>query len=211
MLKTTTAVMVAADDRRRRHRAVRADHPGRRQSAGQAAAAAPMTACAQRAWPYLRCVGTQFGNPHIRLVSHRPAQLAARPAGALGSPSGTSKIPQGGRHAPARARGFALLLARRLAFAQSYPDHPIRIIVPTPAGGPVDVMARLIAAALPASSARRLRREQAGRRQYARLRDRGRRRARRLHADGVGGERTDHEPDDLQTPATTRRALRRSR
>ncbi|MCK9913040.1 tripartite tricarboxylate transporter substrate binding protein [Microbacteriaceae bacterium K1510] len=34
--------------------------------------------------------------------------------------------------------------------AQPYPNHPIRIIVPTPAGGPVDVMARLIANALPA-------------------------------------------------------------
>jgi tripartite-type tricarboxylate transporter receptor subunit TctC len=43
---------------------------------------------------------------------------------------------------------FAALLAAP-AFAQSYPDHPIRIIVPTPAGGPVDVMARLVAAALP--------------------------------------------------------------
>ena len=29
----------------------------------------PMNACAQRAWPYLRCVGTAFGNPHIRLVT----------------------------------------------------------------------------------------------------------------------------------------------
>ncbi len=47
---------------------------------------------------------------------------------------------------------FATLLAAP-AFAQSYPDHPIRIIVPTPAG--------------------------------------------RLHLDGVGGERADHEPDDL--------------
>ena len=35
-------------------------------------------------------------------------------------------------------------------FAQSYPNHPIRIIVPTPAGGPVDVMARLIGSALAA-------------------------------------------------------------
>jgi hypothetical protein len=33
------------------------------------AAAAPMHACAQRAWPYLRCVGTRFGNPHVRLVT----------------------------------------------------------------------------------------------------------------------------------------------
>ncbi len=28
-----------------------------------------MTACAQRAWPYLRCVDTPFGNPHVRLVT----------------------------------------------------------------------------------------------------------------------------------------------
>ena len=36
------------------------------------------------------------------------------------------------------------------AFAQDYPNRPIRIIVPTPAGGPVDVMARVLANALPA-------------------------------------------------------------
>jgi len=28
-----------------------------------------MTACAQRTWPYLRCVGTSFGNPRVRLVT----------------------------------------------------------------------------------------------------------------------------------------------
>ena len=37
------------------------------------------------------------------------------------------------------------------AFAQGYPNRPLRIIVPTPAGGPVDVMARLLANALPAT------------------------------------------------------------
>jgi tripartite-type tricarboxylate transporter receptor subunit TctC len=42
---------------------------------------------------------------------------------------------------------FALLLVARTT-AQTYPDHPVRIIVPTPAGGPVDVMARLIASNL---------------------------------------------------------------
>ncbi len=39
---------------------------------------------------------------------------------------------------------FAFLMAVAAASAQSYPDHPVRIIVPTPPGGPVDVMARLI-------------------------------------------------------------------
>ena len=68
MLKTTTAVMVAA--------AVAAvitilSSPTTNVNASPLpqAAAEPMQACAQRAWPYLRCVGTQFGNPKVRLVS----------------------------------------------------------------------------------------------------------------------------------------------
>jgi hypothetical protein len=28
-----------------------------------------MQSCAERPWPYLRCVGTPFGSPHVRLVS----------------------------------------------------------------------------------------------------------------------------------------------
>ncbi|HET7851096.1 MAG TPA: tripartite tricarboxylate transporter substrate binding protein [Pseudolabrys sp.] len=36
------------------------------------------------------------------------------------------------------------------ALAEQYPVRPIKIIVPTPAGGPVDVMARLVGNALPA-------------------------------------------------------------
>lgn len=43
-----------------------------------------------------------------------------------------------------------LLIWRTCVFAQDYPNRPIRIIVPTPAGGPVDVMARVLANALPA-------------------------------------------------------------
>jgi tripartite-type tricarboxylate transporter receptor subunit TctC len=41
-------------------------------------------------------------------------------------------------------------LAAAPAGAQPYPSRPVKIIVPTPAGGPVDVMARLLANALPA-------------------------------------------------------------
>ncbi len=33
------------------------------------AAADQMHACADRPWPYLRCVGTPFGNPKVRLVT----------------------------------------------------------------------------------------------------------------------------------------------
>ncbi len=51
------------------------------------------------------------------------------------------------RHAMLAA---AALLAATAAIADTYPSRPIRIIVPTPAGGPVDVMARLLANALPA-------------------------------------------------------------
>ena len=48
------------------------------------------------------------------------------------------------------ALSLALLWAAG-AVAQPYPNHAIRIIVPTPAGGPVDVMARVLANALPAT------------------------------------------------------------
>jgi tripartite-type tricarboxylate transporter receptor subunit TctC len=45
---------------------------------------------------------------------------------------------------------FALLAFAAAALADTYPSRPIKIIVPTPPGGPVDVMARLLANALPA-------------------------------------------------------------
>ena len=33
-----------------------------------------ITACKQQPWPYLNCVGTEFGNPRVRLISiERPA------------------------------------------------------------------------------------------------------------------------------------------
>ena len=46
------------------------------------------------------------------------------------------------------AAALALVLvhsASSTAQAQTYPNRPVKIIVPTPAGGPVDVMARLVA------------------------------------------------------------------
>ena len=68
MLKTTTAVMVAA--------AIAAaftvlSAPTAHVDAGPLAkpAETALKACTQRAWPYLNCGGTPFGNPRIRLVS----------------------------------------------------------------------------------------------------------------------------------------------
>ena len=40
---------------------------------------------------------------------------------------------------------LGLICLAGAALAQSYPSRAIKIIVPTPAGGPVDVMARLVA------------------------------------------------------------------
>ena len=42
------------------------------------------------------------------------------------------------------ATGLSLLLLPASAVAQNFPDHPIRLIVPFPAGGPNDIIARVI-------------------------------------------------------------------
>ena len=68
MFKSTTAVMVAA--------AIAAavtmlSAPANHVDATPVAqpVADAMNACAQRPWPYLRCVGTEFGNQRVRLVT----------------------------------------------------------------------------------------------------------------------------------------------
>lgn len=46
------------------------------------------------------------------------------------------------------AAGFGVCAAARIAWAQAYPTRPVRWIVPFPAGGPSDILARLIGQAL---------------------------------------------------------------
>ena len=68
MFKTTTAVMISA--------AIAAaftvlSAPTAHVDAGPLAkpAEAAIKACVNQPWPYLHCVGTEFGNPRIRLVT----------------------------------------------------------------------------------------------------------------------------------------------
>jgi tripartite-type tricarboxylate transporter receptor subunit TctC len=58
-------------------------------------------------------------------------------------------VPRGEQMRRAVLAAATLLMWVTCAFPQDYPNRPIRIIVPTPAGGPVDVMARVLANALP--------------------------------------------------------------
>ena len=47
--------------------------------------------------------------------------------------------------------GAGVTLAAAPAFAQPYPDRPIKLIVPFPPGGPMDTMARLVGQGLNAA------------------------------------------------------------
>jgi hypothetical protein len=68
MMKTTTAIMVAAAIAAAVTILSAPAAPVDASSLPQAKTA-PMMECAHRAWPYLRCVGTEFGNQKIRLVT----------------------------------------------------------------------------------------------------------------------------------------------
>ena len=53
------------------------------------------------------------------------------------------------RRTLAAAVAVLALTAAQTAFAENYPSRPVHVIVPTPPGGPVDVMARLLCNSLP--------------------------------------------------------------
>ena len=47
-----------------------------------------------------------------------------------------------------------LAASAAIAAAQSYPDRPIRVMVPYPPGGPTDTVARVMTTACPPTSAK---------------------------------------------------------
>ena len=90
----------------------------------------------------------------------------------------------------------------QLAYAQGYPNKPIRYIVPVAAGGGSDMVARTVTERWGKAARPDLRRREPGRRRRRdRLADHGARRARRLHADaGLRRPRTAPSPAMRKLP-----------
>ena len=57
---------------------------------------------------------------------------------------------------PALAFGLTLAASTSLAFAQSFPDRPVKVIVPTAPGGSIDTTARVVAERMQPNGASRL-------------------------------------------------------
>ena len=62
----------------------------------------------------------------------------SHPGAPIAAPTGRRRLLQG-------AAAGALALSAPLAFGQSWPTRPVKIVVPFPAGGTTDLLARLIA------------------------------------------------------------------
>src|SRR4029077_15151643 len=90
------------------------------------------------------CVHAADGAPGRRLLCWACARVGGRDEGP--SPAGRRHLQRGRtmltRREFAWAAGATLLTGN--VRAQSYPDHPIRILIGYPAGGGVDLVARLL-------------------------------------------------------------------
>src|SRR6185437_8472694 len=133
--------------RRRHHHFDRTERTGQRRGAagGQERAAAGLRP-ARLALQQLR--------RHALRQTERAAgdDRTLRPVGCCPAPRPRARLSFGPAREDDMRRVIFAVLALTCATpapAQDYPNRPVRIIVPTPAGGPVDVMARLLANALP--------------------------------------------------------------
>ena len=85
-------------------------------------------------------------------------------------------------HRDASVLVIACVVLATPARAQTYPNHPVKLIVPFPAGGPIDVMARLVAQKLSAGFGNVMVENRPGGGSTIGLKSVALRRPRRLHA-----------------------------
>ena len=108
--------------------------------------------------------------------------------------------------------GLTLLLLPALAAAQDFPNKPIRLIVPFPAGGPNDIIARVVGQRMSELTQQPIIIDNRGGQAGVLGTDVvAKSSSRRLHDRHRQREFARHQPDDGKSPLRRRRILRRSR
>src|ERR1700755_684156 len=104
----------------------------------------------RRAWTIPKCSAAPVPAPS----SPPKARTGMRPIASISTAPSDRAARYGRRNRAMKLRAFFVFLSGLVGLAApalaAWPDHPVRVVVPYPPGGPVDLVARLISERLAA-------------------------------------------------------------